>query len=257
MSYDFVSSQATYPASFMAEVTTQPITGSEADVVFMVFTKAAANLQWNLALESGYSVTADGPTPVDVMPAFVTGGLDNPASMPGVDLTALPAALAAYFEHWATTDAAPAGTQFAPGPFTSSKGAEVYQYGETLGVDGHHEVTYSVDPKADGEWSFAANSDQQAPLHGWVVTCGSERYTDVTTATIGGTPLIQPPGQTTWGPTLAVGKYQKITQLGLHETCFLNSPTLAQVAVLSDDGGVYRVRSASHSQSPRRHSRKD
>jgi hypothetical protein len=238
MSYLFVSSQATYPSSFMAEVTTPPITDSEADVVFMVFTKATATSQWNLALETGYAVTADGPTPVYVLPAFVTGGLDNPASMPGVNLTALPGNLAAYYQYWATTDSAPSGTQFEAGSLTSTKGAELYRYGETLGVDAHHQLTYSADPQRDGEWSFAADSDDSAPLHGWVVTCGTVRYTDVTTASPGGTPLVQPPGQSTWGPTLAVGKYQKVTLSGLHETCFLNNPNTPGVVVLGGGGGT-------------------
>ena len=190
---------------------------------FLVFSRASALKPWTVTLATGYANNSIGPPIVYVGP--VPSGAFN-AALPAthVDLNALPAELASYYKHWATTGTAPADAQFAPGYFTSYKGGDVYVHGETDGIAGIHHTVYSADPTTDGEWSFAGESFELTPQDGWILSCGTVRYEDVSTP-VDGTLLNQPPDQSTWGPTLPPGRYSQITQWGLHESCFAISPT--------------------------------
>ncbi len=237
--YVFVPKQATFPASFLAEVTMASDGGAFAGVALLVFSRASALTPWTVTLATGYSDNSIGPPIVYVGP--VPSG-DFNAALPTspVDLTALPGDLASYYEHWATTGTAPLNADFAPGYFTSYKGGDVYVHGETDGIGGIHHTVYSADPTADGEWSFAGESFELKPQNGWILSCGTVRYESVSTAAVNGPLLNQPPDTSTWGPTLPPGRYSQITQWGLHESCFAVSPTGAPTLVLGNDGGATR-----------------
>jgi hypothetical protein len=238
--YVFVPKQATFPADFLAEVTMPSVgVGGNAGVELLVFSRTSALTQWSVTLATGYENNSIGPPLVYVTPV-PSAGFNAALPATHIDLDALPADLAAYYEHWATAGTAPADPQFAPGYFTSYKGGDVSVHGETNGVGGMHHTVYSADPATDGEWSFAGESFEQAPQDGWILSCGTVRYEDVSTAAVNGALLNQPPDASTWGPTLPPGRYSQITQWGLHESCFVISPTGAPTLVLGIDGGPTR-----------------
>jgi hypothetical protein len=235
----FVPKQTAFPANFLAEVTMPSEYGLNPGVTLLAFSRASSLTQWNVTLATGYLDNSAGPPIVYVSP--VPSGAFN-AALPTtrVDLSALPADLGAYYQHWAVSGNAPPDAQFAPGFFTSYKGGDVFAYGETNGVEGAHHVTYSADPTTDGEWSFAGESFELTPQSGWILSCGTVRYEDVSTAPAGGPLLYQPPDESTWGPTLPPGRYSQITQWGLHESCFAVNPTGVPTSVLGSDGGTTR-----------------
>jgi hypothetical protein len=238
--YLFVPRQTAYPADFLAEVTTQSLAGAQPGVVFMVFTRPSAVARWEVSLATGYATAANTPVQAYVVPARATDGFDAAASTNGTDVSALPADLAAYYQHWASTGSAPPDPTFAPGLFTSYQGGKIFTFGETVVFAGLHREVYSAGTPADGEWSFAADSLDETPADGWLLSCGTVRYEDFSTAARGVKPLTQPPDLSIWGPSLPAGQYSQVTQSGLHESCFLSDPTGAPTIVLGTDGGASR-----------------
>jgi hypothetical protein len=232
----FVPRQTTYPSWFVSEVTTGPVVGSTTDVSLMVFTRASAQARWTLSLETGYSF-AKGAAWVYATPESIAGGFDL-ATAPHNEL---PADLGAYEQYWADTGTAPPSSPFATGVFTTGIGQTQATLDKTLAAAGQvHRVVYSVDPVHDGDWSVAANNDREQPSYGWTLSCGTVRYEAVTTLAAGASPIIQPADLSSWGPTLPAGTYTKITQWGLHESCFLDDIDGIPYIVLGHDGGITR-----------------
>jgi hypothetical protein len=235
----FVPRQTTYPADFLAEVPIEATFGRDPGVAFLVFVRASAQSRWSVTLSTGYSIHTTGPPEIYVGPA-PSGAFTIPLPGTKVDLDALPAGLAAYYAYWSINDKAPPGTMFAPGFVTSGKGSDVFDHGETDGVDGPHRVAYTADPTTDGEWSFGGQRFDVTPHLGWILSCGTVRYEDVFTAGKGAAPLSQPLNQSSWGATLLAGSYSQITQWGVHESCFMIDPAGGPTVVLGIDGGTTR-----------------
>ncbi len=238
--YLFVPKQTAYPADFLAEVTMPSVGASRPGVVLLVLTRESSLTHWNVTLATQYTNSITGPPVVYVAPLPPSGGVSPLLPATHVHLTALPTELAAYYQHWAASGRAPANALFAPSVFTSYKGGQVFVYGETNEVNGIHHVVYSAEPATDGEWSFVGESFEQAPQYGWILSCGTVRYEDVSTPAVDSAALNQPPDQSTWGSTLPPGRYSQITQWGLHESCFAITPTGAPTLVLGIDGGPIR-----------------
>jgi hypothetical protein len=235
----FVPVQTTFPSSFLSEATTGSVEGSPPDVSLMVFTRASAQDHWMLSLETGYSFAA-GAAWVYATPAPMTGGFDIRTPV-GTYRNDLPGDLAAYYQHWADYGAPPPKTPFGPGLFTSTVGQTEVTEDTTLAGEGQvHHVVYSADPGRDGDWSFAANETEEQPTYGWALSCGTVRYEAVTTLAKGAAPMVQPSDVSTWGPTLPAGQYTKITQWGLHQSCFLDGPNGSPYMVLGQNGGITR-----------------
>jgi hypothetical protein len=235
----FVPRQTAYPANFLVEVPIEATYGRDPGVEFLAFSRVSALSLWNVVLATGYQLHTSGPPEIGVAPA-PAGTFTIPLPPTKADLAALPAHLAAYYGYWALHGKAPSRTMFAPGFFTSQKGSDVFVHGETDGVDGIHHVLYSVDSKTDAEWSFGGQRFDVTPHQGWILSCGTVRYEDVFTAATGGAPLSQPLNLSSWGPTLAAGRYSQITQLGIHESCFVTDPSGGPTIVLGSDGGTTR-----------------
>ena len=237
----FVPRQSSYPSWFISEVTTSPVEGSSPDVSLMVMTRASAQAPWMVSLETGYSF-ATGKAWVDATPASMTGGFD----LPMAPRNELPKDLAAYYQHWADDGASPPTTPFASGVFTSAIGQTQVTLDKTLAAEGQvHHVVYSYDLVHDGDWAVAANNVEEQSSYGWALSCGTVRYEAVTTLAPGAQPIVQPPDLSTWGSTLPAGQYTKITQWGLHESCFLDDPYGIPYLVLGHNGGVVRSASVS------------
>jgi hypothetical protein len=233
----FVPRQNTYPAWFVSEVTTNPIAGVPAVVSFLVFTRDSLAAHWMLSLETEYPFAEGRAAWIYATPASMMGGFD----LPSPPHNELPADLGAYYEHWADTGLAPPTSPFASGAFTTSIGQAQVKEDETLAAEGEiHRVTYSVDVAQDGDWTVAANNVTSQPTYGWALSCGTVRYEAVTTPAPGAGPILQPADRSTWGATLLPGQYTRITQWGLHETCFLDDLDGIPYLVLGHDGGVIR-----------------
>jgi len=235
----FVPRQTAYPSSFLAEVTTASVDGSLPDLSFMVLTRSSAHAHWMLALETGYSFA--GSAWVYATPPVAAGGFDRATPNVGVKFSALPADLAAYYQHWEDSGTPPKRTPFGPGVFTSQVGQQdVANVKSFAGKGAVHHVIFSADPAQDGDWAFASNDVKEQPPDGWVLSCGTVRYVATTTINAAAAPLIQPSDLSTWGPTLPAGQYTKITQWGLHESCVLADADGVPFLVLGRNGGVTR-----------------
>jgi hypothetical protein len=232
----FVPRRNSYPAWFVSEVTTGSTAGSPAVVSFLVFTRDSMSTHWMLSLETEYAF-AKGGAWVYATPASLAGGFD----LPSPPHNELPADLGAYYEHWVDTGMPPPTSPFASGAFTTSLGQTQVKEDETLAAAGEiHRVTYSVDVAQDGDWTVAANNIKAQPTYGWALSCGTVRYEAVTTLAPGAPAILQPADRSAWGATLAPGQYSRVTQWGLHETCFLDDLDGIPYLVLGHDGGVIR-----------------
>jgi hypothetical protein len=232
----FVPRETTYPSWFVSELTTYPVEGSASDVSLMVFTRASLQTRWMLSLETGYSF-ARGAGWVYATPESAASGFD----LATTDHDELPLDLGAYYQYWADQGTAPPTSPFASGAFTTSLGEAQASEDRTLAGEGEvHRVVYSVDVAEDGDWSVAANNIRENPSYGWVLSCGTVRYEAVTTLAAGAAPMVQPADLSAWGSTLPSGSYTRITQWGLHESCFLDDIAGIPYIVLGRDGGVIR-----------------
>lgn len=232
----FVPKESAYPAWFVTELTTSPVQHSQSDVLLMVFTRASALAHWMLSLETEYAF-GNGSAWVYATPESMPGGYDLATSRHNE----LPVDLGAYYQSWADQGVAPPTSPFAPGAFTTALGQLQAAEDKTLAAEGEqHRVTYSVDEAQDGNWTVAANNERQEPSYGWALSCGTVRYVAVTTLAPGAAPILQPADRSTWGATLAPGTYTRITQWGLHETCFMDDLDGIPYLVLGHEGGVIR-----------------
>lgn len=233
----FVPRQSTYPAWFISELTTSPVDGSQPDVSLMVFTRASAAAHWMVALETGYSFAAGSAAWVYATPAAMASGFD----LPTPTHNELPGDLQSYDQHWADHGSAPPVSPLAPGVFTSAIGQEQVTLRNTLAGQGQvHRVVYAIDLAHDGVWSVSANNVRAQPAFGWALTCGTVRYEAVTTLAAGAAVMVQRTDLATWGSTLPAGTYTRITQWGLHESCFLDDQSGIPYIVLGHNGGVTR-----------------
>jgi hypothetical protein len=235
----FVPRESTYPADFMAEVRTTTDDHLSPYIEIMVFTRQSAADPWMVALDTGYS----GFTVMDEEPAADASGFDQQApTFPGIDPTALPGQLAAYWQHWKTAGGPPAGSDFAHGSWTDLMGQHLYAYRQQLAAIGEVErATYTADPHVDGEWTYALDESVNGPLYpGWAISCGTVSYSAVITASRGSA-LIQPADQSEWGTLLPTGSYSQITNKGLHQSCFLLQPGYRNVGVIGSNGDVIQV----------------
>jgi hypothetical protein len=237
----FVPKQATYPASFMAEVLTTAYHGIDPLVEIMIFTRQSAGATWFLTFNTNYGGVDhlfDFAHP-DSSSAFES----LPNGDPGLDRNALPGMLAAYWQHWKDQGTAPAGTRFVPGYFTNKTGQDFFATRTDMhkgGIDEH--VSYTADPARDGIWSFAINFNAPGTIYSnAVLTCGTVRYRNVSTPAPPATSIVQGKNFDTYGTLLAPGQYGSVTENGLHESCFLTNPGQAAIAVEGMNGSQTSV----------------
>jgi hypothetical protein len=235
----FVPRQSTYPAYFLAEVLTITNDLTVPYVETMVFTRASTSLPWMLNFDTGYSEipTMSEQSEVDAQ------GFDAPApSFTGVTVSDLPGELAAYWQTWKDTGAAPPGARFEGGTWTNEWGPYIYNYAQELTSEGLSEAaTYSADPSQDGQWTFAIDDmvgDQL--VDGMALSCGTVRFTSVISALSGYT-ITQPVDQSTWSDLLPAGTYSQLTRVGLRQSCFLLQPGSASIGVVGGNGGDTKI----------------
>ncbi len=233
----FVPRQTGYPASFMAQVLTTEYHSSGALVEIMIFTRVSATAPWFLTFNTNYS----GIGRVREFPTFdftTHFEADLPAD-PTHQRVTLPAVLADYWQHWATTGAAPASTQLVNGYFTTQFGEDIAATRLDMRRAGiNSKLTYSYNPKQDGVWMFTVNAEDSSGrlVSNDVLTCATVRYTDVNTPLSAGSGIAQGRDYMPYGTLLPPGQYSTVTQSGLHQSCLLTHPGETPIEVEGMNG---------------------
>lgn len=210
--------QTTYPATFLGEATTD--LSGDAYVQYLVVARQSASQPWEVVSDPGYL----GHGALD-RPSGTADGFDTALSPDAASLS-LPRLLADYWQTWTLTGRAPAGSDLAPGPWTTQAGAQMAStpdgaFRHFNGLAGYY-LYHGGGPQE--LWQFSTSAGRLA--------CGvvrEETYWDYP----GGT-LYQPEAQDNWGGTIAPGLYQAIVGSSIAQPCFLQAPG-SKVKVLSGD----------------------
>jgi hypothetical protein len=232
----FVPREIAFPAGFLAEALTTTAAGDVSAVERMVFARASRTALWSLALSS----TTTGAEHLDDAPETEASGFDAapPLLRGSLPPSQLPGALAAYYQQWAQHGAAPAGTAFAPGTFTTALGGSLRQRVEQDAASGALDtVRYDTDPARDGTWTFATSAldSNGLPVDGWSITCASVRYQRVSVPVTTGKPLVQAADRSRFGPLLVPGSYRRVTVSGVQQVCIEEQPRFASLVVVGGD----------------------
>jgi len=238
----FVPKQATYPAAFLAEVLTTEYQHSSTTMVeLMIFTRPAADAPWSLALDTGYT----GVDSLHEFPVPLEGGAFDDAApqVNGVDQHALPAMLAAYLQHWIVSGSAPPGSPLRDGSFTSTQGQALHEQVLEDRANGIADtISYSPGVASDGLWTFAVKEEVTGGETGSLaMTCGVVRYAAVANPARSGANLVQGQGFSPFGTLLQPGAYRSVTELGLHQSCFVSGTGLPGIVVVGNNGSAVRA----------------
>jgi len=227
----FVPRQTSYPASFMAEVATTNAGTPSIENVVVVRNSAADS--WRLAVENVVTFPS-GQLHLDA-PVADAGGYDAaPTASPAASAT-LFRQLATYWQSWKNTGAAPSPSPFDSGAFTTGKGAELAAHPQDQlqdnGLFGHYDYAYDT---GDAVYTFAVNG-------GWSVSCSAVRHTTLFTPRSGDL-AVQDPARHNWGPTLAPGSYDALTERHVEQSCiFVPTNGSALPFVAGDTNAVVSV----------------
>jgi len=101
--------------------------------------------------------------------------------------------------------------------------------------------SFTAGSPVDGVWSFAVRQEASADTGVLALTCGVVRYTMAAAPLHAGGSLVQDQGFSPFGTLLAPGSYRQVTELGLHQSCFLSGPGLQGVTVLGNNGATVRA----------------
>jgi hypothetical protein len=238
----FVPRQTAFPAAFMAQVLTTQYHDTSSLVEIMVFTRQSASAPWFLSFDTSYS----GIDRLREFPSIdLASGFEKPpAADRTVERSGLPGMLAAYWQRWADTGAAPPSTRFLDGAFTTRQGQDIAATRTEMRSTGiNSKLTYTADPAHDGVWSFAVNTlDSSNRLHADdVLTCGTVRYRDVGTPLTAGGAVVQGMDFMPYGSLLRPGGYSDVTMTGVHESCMLTHPGETPIQVEGINGHQTRV----------------
>jgi hypothetical protein len=221
----FVPRQERFPAAFLAEVLTTARGGDGPQVERLIFTRIARTTPWSLALD----VTQPGVARLGDAPETDSAGFDQapPALRQSPPPSALPTALADYYQYWTTHGTAPHPTAFSPGILTDQLGRQLWQRVQGDAHGGAHDTARYLADSRDGVWTFAASvlDSNGLPRTGWSLTCGTVRFRWTTAAVdprVG--PVLQPTDRSRFGNLLAPGAYASIGESGVQQVCVYEQP---------------------------------
>jgi hypothetical protein len=211
-----VPKQSSLPATFLGEATTT--FDKKPYVQYLVISRQSASQEWKVVADPGYTGTGllDNP-------ANSASGFDQPTAGSSVKAsTALPAAVAAYWQTWTDTRHAPGTTTFAPGRWTTQAGKTMAKSPEGAvyrqnGLNGY----YLYRAGGPGEtWTFRTASGE--------VTCGAVRWQTYWTSHDG---TYQPASLNNWGISVAPGYYRAVVETDIIQPCFIQRDGQATVVV--------------------------
>jgi hypothetical protein len=235
--FTLVPTETTYPLDFMAEYQTtiqlQANFGGGKTYpgpweVIEVLTKANADSSWHVAFATGFSNAGATANIIPFRAPPGAGAYDDVATIePPVAVNQLPELLADYWQSFKDTGQAPPATAFLPGSDSSEFGAYIAQTPQGNVSDGS-KVTfvYSADPADNGIWSFPVQPGDD------LVTCSTVQVT-ATFVPAGAAPLDQASNRP-FGAGLVPGRYSKIVDTTIHESCILTASN--GLAVYGNDG---------------------
>jgi len=211
-----VPAQSSLPATFLAEATTT--LEKKPYVQYLVISRQSAAQQWKVVADPGYSGTGALDAPANSGNGFdqPTGGSSVAAS------TALPAALATYWQAWTDTRHAPAGSTFAAGEWTTQAGKTLAASPEGA-VSGQNGLNgyYLYRAGGPGEtWTFRTANGE--------VTCGVVRWQTYWTSRSG---TYQPASLDNWGLSVAPGFYRAVVETDIIQPCFMQRDGRATAVV--------------------------
>ena len=226
----FVPRQTHYPATFLAEVITTRYGSAESMKEIMVFRRQQQSDTWRLVLDAGSDTTTVDTTGMG-------SGFD--AQLPhfaGQDAANWPGQLADYWQSWWTTGHSPRYQPFAPGYWTTQRGALIAR--SARGRPNSHcgcSATLRYQPYPQGG-TFAYNTHG-----GGLLECFATKITD-TSVPAPGSGLAQDIGRNNWGAPLAPGIYQRIQMTTIRPSCvYANPPTGLPLDVLGGEDGNITV----------------
>ena len=211
-----VPEQSSLPATFLGEATTT--LEKKPYVQYLVISRQSAAQEWKVVADPGYSGTGTLDAPDNSRSGFdqPTGGSSVPAS------TALPAALATYWQTWTDTRHAPGGSTFAPGKWTTQAGKALAESPEGAvyrqnGLKGY----YIYRAGGPGEtWTFRTASGK--------ITCGVVRWQTYWTSKYG---AYQPASLDNWGLSVTPGYYRAVVETDIIQPCFIQRAGQATAVV--------------------------
>ena len=208
-----------YPLSFLAEVAiTKPVKYPFVEEV--VLTKSSPQDRWRVAYLVDYTGTS----------RYLTASGVQPAPIPPFDTSIIGGQFATFFESYANSGVPPTGISW---PLEGATQQEVQRY---LGV----KKSIAQLGDTQGPMTFAATDN--SPLFaypGGDIMCGAF-HASVQITTPPGSPTVQPPDRSQWGPTLASGSYTTLDKQQLRDYCVTVSPQ-GLVTPISFFGGTYSI----------------
>lgn len=247
-----VERQSSFPAVFLGIVVTRSQTTDQfeghpaAFIATMVFTRADSTSAWQLTIWTGYTGAYDFPNPIlphwdpadTTIPGTYAFAL-RPSGRPGLEISRLPAMLAAEWQSWAEHR-----TGLSASPFSDVSGKSVrgaVDDWSARGVSAH--FVFRPDPSVS-IYQFGVYTTEE-------LACSALDYAETLMDSTPGGVLHQGAAQSNWGPAIAPGDYGAITYVGVAELCFYIQPSPAKIIVyfnaLLDTGaaGKPAIRSAS------------
>lgn len=196
--------QRSYPAVFLAEATTT-LNGAPY-TQYLVLRRASAVTPWMVVADPGDPGARALDSPRPGRHGFDWGRAPAPTS-------ALPDALASYWQSWADAGHAPQTSPFASGSETTGQGRSLAQTptGSLVAFNG-----------MIGDYRFQAGGRNEVwafnTAHG-SIACGVVRR-QTTWSGIGGG-AWQPPAQSNWGATVPPGMYRDVVSTDIEQPCFI------------------------------------
>jgi hypothetical protein len=227
----FVPRQTRYPAHFVVEAEHEMPGGWWAEV--LVFTKSGPHAAWAVSLNSGFGRVQAAPLRLGAAVVDRQGYALAPSPRQHQRAKHLARRLAALWQQAKEIGRVPAQDTFATNGQTGARLARIAAYRQdepqSNGIPGH--ARFYVDPRDplvevdDGGFDLACQPVRETMAY------RAGRLTAI----------YQDPARSNWGSLLAPGRYERLTNHGAWQTCFLVSPDQnAPVTVLDQDvdGGV-------------------
>lgn len=197
--------QAGYPAFFYARAANKDVDGVPANEL-IVFTRSSPKEPWLIALNN-----ATG----EALPVFADGNANfgRPVPQaPGPAPAALPAAFAAFLQHWFEHGVAPPDHPFLLPPYLQDRVSAIAKTPSEIAKRGEQETRRYI---PDGT-TFVTAADQ-----GRVYVCGAIRLEQHVTPAPAKNAIVQPADLSNFGRLLAPGRYRDLAVRGIEEVCFL------------------------------------
>jgi hypothetical protein len=210
-----VARQTTYPAQFMAQVSTTA--SGQFWVATLVFVRTSSAHPWKLRLVTG--LIPDGPVDLLAPDTDADGFAIVSRPTTDVDLSSLHQRLAEYWQAWKDDGRAPESS-FADGAWTTQWGRKLTEQPQgSVRTDVHFtgHYLYAADPRRDGTYVFNVGQGRR-------LVCGVVRVQKTWTGSAERPRLVQDLRRRPLGISIPPGTYRAYLSSGITEPCILVPP---------------------------------